>query len=140
MHPYFQEQLAKQRREQFLREAAADRASSSKRPLKGEVAASPLEHPAFRRLWLGLTISRMGDALTIVALTWFVLQLTGSGLAIGLLVLCFQLPAMVSSPLIGKLLDRFQPRLIMGLDNFWRAAIIAVIPILYWSGNLHLWM
>ncbi len=140
MHPYFQEQLAKQRREQFLREAAADRASSSKRPLKSEVAASPLEHPAFRRLWLGLTVSRMGDALTAVALVWFVLQLTGSGLAIGLLGLSFSLPAMFSSPLIGKLLDHFQPRFIMRLDNFLRAAIIAAIPILYWSGALHLWM
>ena len=140
MHPYFQEQLAKQRREQLQREAAAERASSSRRPLKGEVAASPLEHPAFRRLWLGLTISRMGDALTVIALTWFVLQLTGSGLAIGLLVLSFQLPAMFSSLLIGKLLDRFQPRFIMGLDNFSRAAIIAAIPLLYWSGRLHLWM
>ena len=68
MHPHIQEQLAKQRREQFLREAAAYRLSNSKTPLKG--AVSPLEHPAFRRLWLGLTISRMGDALTIVALTW----------------------------------------------------------------------
>lgn len=140
MHPYFQEQLAKQRREQFLREAASDHATSSKRPLKGNVATSPLEHPAFRRLWLGLTVSRMGDTLTVVALTWFVLQLTGSGLAIGLLVLSFQLPAMFSSPLIGKLLDRFQPRLIMRLDNFLRAAIIAAIPLLYWSGSLHLWM
>ncbi|MGH2494729.1 MAG: MFS transporter [Ktedonobacteraceae bacterium] len=140
MHPYFHEQLAQQRREQLQREAAAMRLLRNKAPLKGAVAASPLEHPAFRRLWLGLTISRMGDALTIVALTWFVLQLTGSGLAIGLLVLCFQLPAMISSPLLGKLLDRFQPRFIMGFDNFWRAAIIAAIPLLYWSGNLHLWM
>ncbi len=138
MHPYFQEHLAKQRRELFLREAAANRLSISKAPIKG--AASPLAHPAFRRLWLGLTISRMGDALTIVALTWFVLQLTGSGLAIGLLVLCFQLPAMLSSPLIGNLLDRYQPRFIIGLDNFCRAVIIATIPLLYWSGNLHLWM
>jgi len=29
---------------------------------------------------MGLMISRMGDAFTFVALTWFVLQLTGSGL------------------------------------------------------------
>ena len=140
MHPYFQEQLAKQRREQLLREAASNHASSSKRPIKGDAAASPLEHPAFRRLWLGLTVSRMGDALTGVALIWFVLQLTGSGLAIGLLGLSFSLPAMFSSPLIGKLLDRFQPRLVMRLDNFLRAAIIAAIPILYWSGGLRLWM
>ena len=140
MHPSFHEDLAKQRREQLQREAAAMRLSTGKRPRKGAVADSPLEHPAFRRLWLGLTISRMGDALTVVALTWFVLQLTGSGLAIGLLVLCFQLPALLSSPLLGKLLDRLQPRLIMGLDNFWRGVIIAAIPLLYWSGSLHLWM
>ncbi|GAC1566394.1 MAG: MFS transporter [Ktedonobacteraceae bacterium] len=99
-----------------------------------------MQHPAFQHLWLGLSISRMGDQLTIVALTWFVLQQTGSGVAIGLLVLCFQLPAMVSSPLIGKLLDRCQPRLIMSIDNFGRAAIIAAIPLLYWSGSLQLWM
>jgi MFS family permease len=140
MHPHFHEQLARQRREQLLREADAMRLSASKPPLKDEGVASPLQHPAFRRLWLGLTISRMGDQLTIVALTWFVLQLTGSGIAIGLLILCFQLPAMVSSPLMGKLLDRFQPRLIMSFDNFWRAGIIAAIPLLYWSGNLRLWM
>ena len=140
MHLHFQEQLAKQRREQFLREAAAYRVSTSTAPLKNATAASPLEHPAFRRLWLGLTVSRMGDALTIVALTWFVLQLTGSGFAIGLLVLCFQLPAMISSPLLGKLLDRCQPRFIVSLDNFCRAAIITSIPVLYWIGNLHLWM
>ena len=140
MHPYFQEQLAKQRREQLLREAAGNHASGSKRPAKSSAAPSPLEHPAFRRLWLGLTVSRMGDALTGVALVWFVLQLTGSGLAIGLLGLAFSLPAMFSGPLIGKLLDRFQPRLIMRLDNFLRAAIIAAIPVLYWSGSLRLWM
>src|SRR5690349_14744995 len=140
MHPYFQEQLAKQHQEQLLREAADNHRSSSNRPSKSNAAPSPLEHPAFRRLWLGLTVSRMGDTLTGVALIWFVLQLTGSGLAIGLLGLSLSLPAMFSGPLIGKLLDHFQPRLIMRLDTFLRAAIIAAIPVLYWSGALHLWM
>jgi MFS family permease len=101
---------------------------------------SLLRRPAFLRLWLGLVISRMGDAFTIVALIWFVLQLTGSGLAIGLIALCFQLPTVVASPLLGKLLDRYAPRLVMSIDNFGRAAIIASIPLLYQLGALHLWM
>ena len=71
---------------------------------------SPLRRPAFRRLWLGLVISRLGDQFTIISLVWFVLQLTGSGIAIGLVVFCFDLPTILSSPLIGKLLDRYQPR------------------------------
>ncbi len=42
---------------------------------------SPLRHPAFQRLWLGLSISYLGDQFTVIALLWFVLQLTGSGAA-----------------------------------------------------------
>jgi ABC-type siderophore export system fused ATPase/permease subunit len=42
-------------------------------------------------LWLGLVISRLGDQFTVIALIWIVLQLTGSGIAIGLVVFCFQL-------------------------------------------------
>jgi MFS family permease len=82
----------------------------------------------------------LGDQFTIIALIWFVLQLTGSGAAIGLVVLCFQLPTMISSPLMGKLLDRYQPRTVMAVDNFGRACIIAAIPALYMVGALHLGM
>ena len=53
---------------------------------------APLRHPAFQRLWLGLSISYLGDQFTIIALLWFVLQLTGSGAAVGLVILCFDLP------------------------------------------------
>ena len=101
---------------------------------------SPLARPPFLRIWLGLVCSRIGDALTTVALIWFVLQLTGSGVAIGLVVLCFQLPAIISSPLMGISLDRYQPRLVMAVDNFGRAGIIAAIPLLYLVGALQLWM
>ena len=105
-----------------------------------ERVRSPLYRPTFLRLWLGMMFSRMGDALTTVALIWFVLQLTGSGIAIGLVVLCFQLPAIIASPLMGILLDRYQPRLVMAVDNFGRACIIAAIPLLYLLGALQLWM
>jgi hypothetical protein len=45
-----------------------------------------LRQPAFQRLWLGLSISYLGDQFTIIALLWFVLQLTGSGVAVGLVI------------------------------------------------------
>jgi len=100
---------------------------------------SPLRHPAFQRLWLGLTISYLGDQFTIIALLWFVLQLTGSGAAVGLVILCFDLPGVVTGTILGRLLDRHQPRLVMGFDNLARAALIAAIPALYAMGWLHLW-
>lgn len=36
-------------------------------------------YPAFGRLWIGRSISLFGDAFTLIALPWFVLQITGSG-------------------------------------------------------------
>src|SRR5262249_58816988 len=99
----------------------------------------PLGHPAFQRLWLGLSVSYLGDQFTIIALLWFVLQLTGSGAAVGLVILCLGLPGVVTGAILGRLLDRYQPRLMMGLDNLARAALIAVIPTLYVLGWLQLW-
>src|SRR5215831_16028179 len=100
---------------------------------------APLRHPAFQRLWLGLSVSYLGDQFTIIALLWFVLQLTGSGAAVGLVILCFDLPGVVTGAIIGRLLDRYQPRLVMGLDNLARAALIAAIPTLHALGSLQLW-
>ncbi len=100
---------------------------------------SPLRHPAFQRLWLGLSISYLGDQFTIIALLWFVLQLTGSGAAVGLVILCFDLPGVATGAILGRLLDRYQPRLVMGFDNLGRAALIAAIPTLYGLGSLQLW-
>jgi MFS family permease len=99
----------------------------------------PLRHPAFQRLWLGLSLSYLGDQFTTIALLWFVLQLTGSGAAVGLVILCFDLPGVVTGAILGRLLDRHQPRLVMGFDNLARAALIAAIPTLYALGGLHLW-
>jgi MFS family permease len=103
------------------------------------VVGAPLRRPAFERLWLGLSISYLGDQFTLIALLWFVLQLTGSGAAVGLVILCFDLPGVITGSIFGRLLDRHQPRLVMGCDNLARAAIIAAIPTLYALGSLQLW-
>ncbi|GER91595.1 hypothetical protein KDW_57570 [Dictyobacter vulcani] len=100
---------------------------------------SPLRSGPFLRLWLGLSISYLGDQFTLIALLWFVLQLTGSGIAVSLVILCFQLPAMLTGPLLGALLDQWQPRLVIGIDNCVRALLIGAIPSLYLLGVLQLW-
>lgn len=105
-----------------------------------KVAKSPLRLPALRRLWLGRAVSMLGDQFTTIALLWFVLHLTGSGLAVGTVLLCFAFPGIVTSSALGNLLDRIQPRLIMAADNACRALIIGAIPMLFWLGALQMWM
>ena len=97
-------------------------------------------YPAFGRLWVGRSISLFGDAFTMIALPWFVLQITDSGTATASILLTLQLPAILTSMAIGSLIDRFQPRAIITIDNGLRTLIIGLIPILYWVGLLELWM
>ena len=97
-------------------------------------------YPAFRYLWVGRSISLFGDAFTLIALPWFVLQVTNSGTATAGILLTLQLPAILTSMAIGSLIDRFQPRAIITIDNGLRTLIIGVIPILYWFGLLELWL
>lgn len=97
-------------------------------------------YPAFGRLWVGRLVSLFGDAFTLIALPWFVLQATGSGTVTAGILLTLQLPAILTSIFIGSLIDRFQPRIIITMDNGMRTLIIALIPILYWFGMLELWL
>jgi len=97
-------------------------------------------YPAFGRLWVGRSISLFGDAFTLIALPWFVLQITDSGTATASILLTLQLPAILTSMAIGSLIDRFQPRAIITIDNGLRTLIIGLIPSLYWFGLLELWM
>jgi predicted MFS family arabinose efflux permease len=94
--------------------------------------------PAVRRLSAGMLLSRTGDQLTTIALVWFVLDLTGSGAAVGLVLLCAGLPPVVTGPLLGRVLDRWPLRRVMVADNLARAALVAAIPTLYWLGRLDL--
>ncbi|MGN6032780.1 MAG: MFS transporter [Thermomicrobiales bacterium] len=106
--------------------------------LAAQLARSPrpLRRPAFARLLAGYTLAGLGHQFTMIALLWFVLALTDSGSALGLVVICMQLPGVISSPAFGRLLDRVQPRTILVIDNLLRALFVAMMPVLYWMGHL----
>ena len=106
----------------------------------GQVFGLLYRYPAFGRLWVGRSVSLFGDAFALIALPWFVLQVTGSGTATAGILLTLQLPAIATSMAIGSLMDRFQPRAIIAMDNGLRTLIIGLIPLLYWFGWLELWL
>ncbi len=97
-------------------------------------------YPAFGRLWLGRLVSLFGDAIALIALPWFVLQMTRSGTATAGILLTLQLPAIATSMVIGSLIDRLQPRTIITIDNVIRTLLIGLIPVFYWFHGLQLWL
>ncbi len=79
---------------------------------------------AFRQLWLGQVVSQMGDWFNTIALYTMILNLTGSGRDIGLLLVARFLPSFVFGPLSGVLADRFSRRSIMIVSDLLRALVV----------------
>jgi MFS family permease len=93
----------------------------------------------FRLLWLGEGISLLGDQFHYVALSWLVLQLTGSGLALGTVLLAASIPRAVLMVLGGAVTDLVSPRTVAILSNAARAAFVALLTWLVASESVQLW-
>jgi MFS family permease len=98
-----------------------------------------LKNRLFAFLWLGQTISRVGDHLYQIALAWWVLEKTGSAVAMGM-VLIFSFTPMVLFLLIGGVAVDRLPRipLMLGSDLL-RGIISTAVTVLAFSNRLELW-
>lgn len=79
---------------------------------------------SFRQLWLGQVVSQMGDWFDTIALYTIILQLTGSGRDVGLLLVARFVPSFLFGPLSGVLADRFSRRSIMIVSDLLRAVVV----------------
>ena len=78
----------------------------------------------FRQLWLGQVVSQMGDWFNTIALYTIILNLTGSGRDVGLLLVARFLPSFVFGSLSGVVADRFSRRSIMIISDLLRALVV----------------
>jgi MFS family permease len=96
------------------------------------------QNDRFRRLWIAQLISAAGDWFNSVAVLGLVLQLTNSGLAISLVVLCSTLPAFFLIPVAGPVADRFDRRTLMIVTNVLSAGIALLFLIVHAASTLWL--
>lgn len=93
---------------------------------------------SFRQLWLGQVVSQMGDWFNTIALYTLILQLTGSGRDIGLLLVARFVPSFFFGPIAGVIADRFSRRQIMIWSDLLRAVV--VLGFLFVRRPEHLWI
>lgn len=78
----------------------------------------------FRQIWLGQVISQLGDWFDTIALYSIVLRLTGSGRAVGLVLVARFLPTVFVGSLSGVVADRFSRKTIMIVSDLLRAVVV----------------
>ena len=88
-----------------------------------------LRHRDYRLLWFGATASALGDGMSFVALVWLAIELGGTPETVGWLAATYTAPVIVGGLVAGMVLDRFDRRPVLVLDNLVRGLAIASIPI-----------
>ncbi|MFD5507722.1 MFS transporter [Streptomyces sp. NPDC127051] len=105
-----------------------------------ERLSAPARLPSFRLLWLGQSLSLLGDGFSYIAFSWITLGLTQSTLALGY-VLAFQaVPRALLTLVGGSLSDKWSSRTLMKLSSWARAALMAGVGLAGLAGSLTLWM
>ncbi|RPI24936.1 MAG: MFS transporter [Actinobacteria bacterium] len=94
----------------------------------------------YRLYFFGQIVSVSGTWMQAVAQSWLVLQLTGSGTAIGLVVALQFLPMLFLAPLGGVIADRFDKRRLLILTQSAAALLAALLGLLIVTGAVELWM
>jgi hypothetical protein len=99
----------------------------------------PITLPHFRNLWLGATISLLGDQFYLVALPWLVLQLTGSSLALGAILMTAAIPRAALMLVGGAVTDRFSARRVLMTTAGTRTVLVGIVAALIWLQVVQLW-
>jgi MFS family permease len=102
-------------------------------------AQHPLRERNFRMLWAGSGVSAVGDQFYLVALPWVVLQLTGSAVAVGTILMAVAIPRAMLMLFGGVLTDRISARRILMSTASARTLLVTVIGCLLWWRVLHIW-
>ena len=106
-------------------------------PPEPERAAALLRRPDFRRAYLAVVVSDLGDAFQYIALMWFALE-AGGPLGLVAVRLADSVPALLFGFHGGAVADRFDRKRTMVAADLLRAAVLVPIAIAGLMGELPL--
>lgn len=105
----------------------------------GRMPAVLREHPQFRLLFAGQTLSVVGDRVTFVALPFAVLSAGGGAAEVGAVVAATTIPFLLFSLAAGVVADRLDRRALMVLSDAVRLVCQVVAGLLLISGAAEWW-
>ncbi|MBL4789158.1 MAG: MFS transporter [Kordiimonadaceae bacterium] len=92
----------------------------------------------FLTYWIGQFVSVVGDHISFIAFPFLVLQLTDSGVMMGLVFAVQGVPRAALMLMGGAVIDRYSPRLVMMASNVLRFAVIMVMAYLIYIDQVSL--
>ena len=100
---------------------------------------APLRHRDFRRLWLGMTASLVGDGVFLVAMAWQVYEISNAPSALSMVGIAMTIPTLLLLLFGGVVTDRFERRRILIASDLVRGGAVSIVAALSITGTLEIW-
>lgn len=94
----------------------------------------------FFLLWQGQLVSVLGDVIYIIALDFWILEMTGSTALMGLLSALSMIPRIVLGPFAGVFVDRWDRKKIIIATDLLRGIFVTFVGIAAITGFIQVWM
>ncbi len=98
-----------------------------------------LRQRPLRLIFTANLVSMLGSGMNSAAVTWFILQATHSETALGVLMVVATIPALLTLPCTGVIIDREDRRRLVMLLDASRGIIILAVAIMAFRGRVQLW-
>lgn len=94
---------------------------------------------SFFIIWIPQIFSWLGSQLVQFALTWWLIQKTGSATVLVISTIMAVLPKVLIGPFAGALVDRWNRRLVMMIADGAIAVATAILALVYHLGVIQVW-
>ncbi|MFR4163771.1 MAG: MFS transporter [Paraclostridium sordellii] len=94
----------------------------------------------FFLLWQGQMVSVLGDVFYLMALNFWMLEITGSTALMGMLSAVTMLPKTILGPFAGVFVDRWDRKKLIVLTDLIRGVIVTFVGIAGVMGFIQVWM
>ncbi|MSQ14477.1 MAG: MFS transporter [Dehalococcoidia bacterium] len=120
--------------------ASPDIVEESTPPAQGRFTTfSSLRYRDFTILWLTMFGTSAGLWMEMVARSWLVYEMTGSGLLLGTVNVMRALPQLFFGLLAGVIADRWDMKKLLIVSMTANAILTMAIPVLIWTGVIEVW-
>src|SRR5699024_8638847 len=92
----------------------------------------------FIKLLSGVSLTMLGDGLTLLAIPWLATALTKNALYVSIVSAASTLPWLLFSIPVGVLIDRYSHKTLMVMTSVFRGLILAMLALLVYFGGINI--
>lgn len=94
----------------------------------------------FRKLFLSNLFSGFGQGMTMIGISWYLVESTGSASLLGSTMLLSSIMTLLLGPYFGTLIDRFSRKAILQLEQLGGFSVLALVTAWGFWGTYQEWM